>query len=490
MIRLRSVADFVLITVALALLLVWPLRSPLIGEHGEAREGLVVQDIVQNHRWVLPYRNGELPSKPPLFHWVAAVSAGAFGLSDTTVRLPSALAAWVMAAVTFALGVTIGGRLTGWLAIGALLGMHSFWMSAVEARVDMVFAAAVTVSIAGFFFWYRSRNRSARALCYLAAACAVLAKGPAGGLLVGLVVFAFLSVQREWGLLRQFWSWPLAATVFVIDVGWYGLAYRADGSAFLHKQLLQENLDRLMGTGQFSVQRTSGIRHAYEPPLALATQLLPWSLALGWAAFRWARGQREDAAGRFLHVWWLAILVCFSVASGKRAIYLLPLYPAVALIAGRALAAVYSETSGTQRLFGIVPVPARLRRLFPARPALALLVVLIVLFDTTLLTTSQIVRAYQAPRHSLATFANEVGHLVPAGAPLYADPLLAGEEVITLAYRLRRPIGPEQTPGNDQAYYLVPAAAIGERTQARYQLLTVSTRRDDNVALMRRSLGD
>src|SRR6266404_7810453 len=92
--------------------------------------------------WTLPRRNGELPSKPPLFHWMAAAAARVLGLSDATVRAPSAIAAWIMVVATFAIGAMIGGRPTGWLAAGALLGMAGFWQSAWEARVDMVFAAA------------------------------------------------------------------------------------------------------------------------------------------------------------------------------------------------------------------------------------------------------------------------------------------------------------------------------------------------------------
>jgi len=47
--------------------------TPPIWHHGEAREALVVQGIVRNHEWILPLRNGAIPSKPPFFHWLAAL---------------------------------------------------------------------------------------------------------------------------------------------------------------------------------------------------------------------------------------------------------------------------------------------------------------------------------------------------------------------------------------------------------------------------------
>ena len=41
---------------------------------------------------MLPLRNGAIPSKPPLFHWIAASVASVTGLSDAAVRAPSAIA--------------------------------------------------------------------------------------------------------------------------------------------------------------------------------------------------------------------------------------------------------------------------------------------------------------------------------------------------------------------------------------------------------------
>ncbi len=154
--------------------------APPIWHHGEAREGLVVQGIVHTHQWILPTRNGEMPSKPPFFHWLAALPAFVFGPIDWVVRLPSAIAAAIMAAVTFFMGREMGGRRVGWLAAGALLGMQEFWVSGTQARVDMVFATCLSVALAGFFFWYCNGHRAARATCYIASACAVLAKGPVG----------------------------------------------------------------------------------------------------------------------------------------------------------------------------------------------------------------------------------------------------------------------------------------------------------------------
>ncbi len=174
-----------------AALLLRLLLSPPIWHRAEAREGIVVQNIVGKQQWILPFRNGELPSKPPLFHWLAALPALILGPNDFIVRLPSAMGELAMAFTVFLIGRAMGSRRIGWLAFGALLGMYEFWGSGTRARVDMVFSACITVSVAGFFFWHRDKRQLARTICYIACACAVLAKGRAGLALPVLVIGGF-----------------------------------------------------------------------------------------------------------------------------------------------------------------------------------------------------------------------------------------------------------------------------------------------------------
>lgn len=162
--------------------------SPHIWHHGEAREALVIQDIVENHHWLLPLRNQELPSKPILYHWIAAALAMLFGLSDLTIRSPSVIAAVVMVWLTYRLGTLTGDRKVALLAVAILGATHEFWSSATEARVDMLFAALIGSSLLAWYLWYCSGAEPARAAAYLAVAGAVLTKGPAGAVLPILVI--------------------------------------------------------------------------------------------------------------------------------------------------------------------------------------------------------------------------------------------------------------------------------------------------------------
>ncbi len=324
-------SDAAVLLAALAVLLgAVATRSP-IETRGEAREGVVVRSVVRDAHRVLPRREGAVPSKPPLFHWIGGGIASVAGLSDTSVRMPSVLAAWVLLVTTVAMGRMVGGRVTGWFAGGALLGMTGFWRAALEARVDMVFAACVTLALAGALR-QATGGRGGRTLLPLAAAAAVLAKGPIGMVLPGLIVGGWWLVHRPRAAVV---SVPSTALAGAIVVGWYVFAWADGGRDFVVVQLMHENLNRFVGRGSFERQRHSN-------PLkllgAFAVQLAPWNVL---ALPRRLRGMRP--ADALLHWWWIVVLVVFTIAAGKRAVYLLPLYPAVAVLAAGRLTSIASR---------------------------------------------------------------------------------------------------------------------------------------------------
>ena len=472
--------DLSLLGLILVVLASLTLLAPPIGSHGEAREGLVIQEIVASSNWILPYRNGKLPSKPPLFHWMAAGLEPLFGLSDATIRLPSAIAGWLFALVTFLLGREIGGRRTAWLAIGALLGTYEFWAAGTEARVDMVFAASVAASIAGFFFWYRSPDGFGSTLCYLAAASAVLAKGPAGIALPAAVAVGFLAAERRLDALRRFWSWPLAGSVLLIVLGWYALSTEIGGTEFLVKQILRENINRFFGTGGFSTQRERFAMAGW-----FATRLFPWNLVLIWALVRRLRGEREDSSGRFLHAWWIAIFAIFALSAGRRAVYLLPAYPAVALLAGRAIAAAIEGPRAARN-----PPGEREGGLFfrwRVGPDAAMrLIIATVILDVGQVVANPVIRAYQhrEERTAQVSFAEEVRAAVPRGASLFADSSFPETNLLVTSYRLRREIGRRPMGCTGQDYYFLSVIGPENPPQEAYEVLAAMESGRGSLVLM------
>ena len=167
---------------------------------------------------------------------------------------------------------------------------------------------------------------------------ATLAKGPIGGLLPCLTIGAFLWLRRDWGFLRALHPVATALVVLLIAGSWYALALWQGGVRFFLTQIVHENL--LAAAGQ------EGHEHPFYyflPGLFLG--MVPWSVffpALGVSLYR-SRRTLSDAKGLYLLVWCGTVFVFFSLPVGKRTVYILPLYPAVALLWGAWWQQVISE---------------------------------------------------------------------------------------------------------------------------------------------------
>jgi 4-amino-4-deoxy-L-arabinose transferase-like glycosyltransferase len=299
---------------------------------GEAREAVLVQAMRAEGNYVLPLRNGnEIPSKPPLFHWLAAAAATIDGeVSELSTRAPSVVAAALAVGATAWLGVRMFTATAACVAAMVLGSSVTFFVSATSARVDMVLAAAITIALAAFYADCSGPRRGLGHGFHAAVAAAVLAKGPVGFVLPWLVIAVFLAVTRDREyvqLLRPF----RAAGWLVLPAAWYVAAYALAGDAFLAKQLVQENFQRVLDA---EAGATGHVKPFYAHLPLLLGGFAPWSLM--WLAAG-ARGSRECFNVRsrsllFLLIWIAAPLVLLSLAGSKRAVYMLPSYPACALL--------------------------------------------------------------------------------------------------------------------------------------------------------------
>jgi 4-amino-4-deoxy-L-arabinose transferase-like glycosyltransferase len=212
------------------------------------------------------------------------------------------------------------------------------------ASTDMFLASAISLALFGFLLAHHHPPRSRPALLgqlamALFAAIAVLAKGPVGLLLPGLVLVVFLTLTRGWSRWWQPRSLAVMALVFLlVVVPWYALAAQANGMAFLGGFLGFSNLQRFTSV----LYNHPGPPWFYLPWLAVL--LLPWSIYLPeaiarlrfWRLQSWREaGQRGDAAlllPLFLLTWLGVMLVFYSAAATKLPGYILPLLPAGSLL--------------------------------------------------------------------------------------------------------------------------------------------------------------
>ncbi len=319
------------------LIFIWGLGDIPFYTKGQPREATVIWEIYHNGDWILPLRNGHLiPSKPPLFHWLGTLAALALGqLSEFSIRLPSALLALLGVILTYRVGVVLWGVEAGLVASLTLATSFEWVRAATTARVDMTLTFFMVAAFFSFWSMYRKlRVGWGEALgffCMLG--LATLAKGPIGALLPGLVILVFLCVKRDLLFVRRLHP-VTGGLLFVLIAGsWYALALWHGGEAFFEKQIMKENVLRFVSSG------SAGAGHVHPfyyfiPNLFLG--MAPWSFFF-LPLFYFLYQCRQDWAKKnftYLIVWIVTIFLFYSASSSKRTVYILPIYPALALLLG------------------------------------------------------------------------------------------------------------------------------------------------------------
>jgi 4-amino-4-deoxy-L-arabinose transferase-like glycosyltransferase len=293
---------------------------------------------------VLLHLNGEAyTQKPPLYFWLAA-AAGAPGghVSERAARLPSALAGLALCALVLALGRRLFDRATALLAAALLLTTGEFLWLARRAQLDVLLAVFETAALLAFWRLERGEvgRRAGLAGLHGWLGLAVLTKGPVGWLVPMLVIGSWLATRRRLRELpRALPPWGLALSLGP-GLLWLGLAAGVAPPGWFGEAVGTNLLGRFFAG-------TSHARPFYYYLYRLPLDFLPWT-ALWPLVWRSARrrvfhrapdGSADPAAPAwsFLLVWLAASVAFFSLSTGKRGLYLLPAFPALALLCADAL---------------------------------------------------------------------------------------------------------------------------------------------------------
>lgn len=334
---------------AAACVLCFRLGTPAVDHAPEQRSFQVAQTMLASGDWWVPRLAGEPRlNKPPLYYWAVAATAKRSAAGEVTplsLRLPAALSALALVALTFAWGRSIGGATHGLFAAILLLGMQGFIGFGRRGVVDMPLALFCSAAL---LCYERLRATRRAALLPIFASCvalAVLSKATAALLVIGLPIGLdlFLRGELRAALRPRVLAWMGAA--LVAGFGWYGFLIARVPGAW---DILMMALLLPVGVESTVVPVTNTHYHASPlyyltrlPDLALpALLLLPLALVRAWRTRLW----RGDAGRRFPALAFAALFVAFSLLLQKQRHYLLPLLPLLALV----LAEPFAHAAATQ----------------------------------------------------------------------------------------------------------------------------------------------
>jgi 4-amino-4-deoxy-L-arabinose transferase-like glycosyltransferase len=358
----RGGRDLLLLAVLGALLFLPGLGRHDVWNPDEARYAEVAREMPLLGHWALPHLNGQVYSqKPPLLFWsIAFFGRLTGGLDATAARLPSALAAIGSLLLVHAIGRRFFGRRAAWIAAAAFATCFKVIWQGRFGQIDMLLTGLVTL---GVWFWvrgYTERRPGLHLFFFLSAGLATLAKGPVGLLPPLLSILAFLAVTRDREELKRLRIGRGLLLWAVVVLAWLVPAGLDAGPDYLRQIVFRQN-----------VTRYANPWHHFAPPWyylgILPGEFFPWSFLLpvaivaGWKRLirpektRWDEtrpaailaesnrtldrlvGEHARAGFLFCLCWAVVTLVFFSISPAKRSVYILTMYPALALLAGAGL---------------------------------------------------------------------------------------------------------------------------------------------------------
>lgn len=297
----------------------------------EPRFALVAREMFASGDWVVPTRGGRLYlDKPPLLFWTAALAFRATGgPSEAAARVPSLLATLLLVLVLHRQGRRWFGEPTatlGTLVFSSflLVQQRGAWVATDALLASTVFLAIAALDRA------REGGRLAAVLAGTAAALGVLAKGPVALLhLVLAAVAGLLAGERV--SLRPLVRPAGLVPFLAVALPWPALLVARLGWNAPRHALWHQNVERF-------ARSWDNLEPWWYHGKALFLGTLPWSLVLvGALAPAVAGPLLRERRARWLAAWVLLELGFFSLPHGKRGVYLLPVYPALALLAARAI---------------------------------------------------------------------------------------------------------------------------------------------------------
>jgi 4-amino-4-deoxy-L-arabinose transferase-like glycosyltransferase len=303
-------------------------------EPDEPRFAEATRQMFHRGDFVTPYLNG-VPrfEKPILFYWSQAAAFNVFGDNEFAARLPAALAGIGIVLLLYLIGVEIVSRRAGLVAGLVMATMFRF---VTFARIGLTDIPVMFFIVAALYGFVRAVSRASTFWTFFGWSCVglgVLTKGPVGFLPVAIWGM-YAAFRREWSLFPRIRPIAGALLALAIFLPWYAAMVIEHGRTFTNFALGHEIVQRMLSEESFAPTRSFFYYFKVWPGDAA-----PWSVlcfaAAGWTAWRWsALDGGTKTAVLFAAAWFLSVFLVFSLSRSKVPHYVLPAYPAAALLVG------------------------------------------------------------------------------------------------------------------------------------------------------------
>ncbi|MBR7782047.1 glycosyltransferase family 39 protein [Undibacterium luofuense] len=324
-------------TLTAAFLLFWfyMLGARVLVPTDEGRYAEMAREMLATGDWITLRLNGiKYFEKPPLQNWMNALTFALFGLGEWQARLWTGLTALLGIVSVGFTAAKLYDRRTGWIA-ALMLGSGFYWagmghVNSLDMGISGFFAVALCALILGQRDGVSEKEqRNYMLLCWAAMALATLSKGLIGIVLPGAVLTLYTLLARDLRMWTKLHFGKGLLLFFAITAPWFILIAMRNPE-HPHFFFIHEHFDRFTS----GVHKRGGPWYYFIPLMVLG--ILPW---LGYLFSSVGAGWKKEAS-RFqpllmAWIWAVFFFVFFSVSGSKLPGYIVPIFPALALIGAR-----------------------------------------------------------------------------------------------------------------------------------------------------------
>ncbi len=323
---------FWIILIGFSVLWFYGLGARTLVPTDEGRYAEMAREMVATGDWITTRLNDiKYFEKPPLQVWMNALTFEMFGLGEWQARLWTGLCGLLGIAAVAYTGRKVFDARTG-LDAALVLGSSLLWVALGHINtLDMGLSAMMTVSLCALLVAQHdgatTRERHLGMLISWAGmALAVLSKGLIGVVLPGAVLVIYTLAARDWRIWLRLHLGTGLLVFFAITTPWFVLV-SIKNPEFPQFFFIHEHFHRFTS----KIHHRAGPMYYFIPILLLGS--VPW---LGLLAQSLWQGVRKEGSGfqpkMLLLIWAAFIFFFFSVSSSKLPSYILPIFPALALL--------------------------------------------------------------------------------------------------------------------------------------------------------------
>lgn len=344
---------------------------------GEPREAALAISMLEHGNWIIPYGYAdEFAYKPPLNHWIIAGVSYLFNggeVTPFTSRLPSVLGFIGLIGVCFMFFARRRSPLEAFVACLIIITCFEIHRAAVTTRLDMLLTFFMVTGIIQMFIWEEKKKKRYLVGSWVFLTLAVLVKGPIGVVLPCAIFGVYLLIER-YNFFKAVGKCVLVAIpAFIVPLIWYKLAYDIKGEEFL-TLVFAENFGRFLrlDNKDFGLHYKLGVENPWWfYPVSLSAGFVPWTLLMAISLF-FLKYTKPTAIKEKLITWWnrfsqnkvllysfLAIvftLIFYTVPSSKRSVYVMPIYPFIALFMAQFMIYLVQNKAKAVRIFTYILV--------------------------------------------------------------------------------------------------------------------------------------